>query len=387
MGALDGLRVIDATTVVMGPYATRLLADQGAEVLKVEPPGGDVMRRAGQGGAMFAQLNRNKRGVMLDLKAPAGQAALRRLAAGADVLVHNMRPDAAGRLGLNRAALSAVNPQLIVAAAVGYGSDGPYAGRPAYDDLIQAASGLADIIGRASGTGEPAYVPLTLSDRVVGIHLAQAVTAALLQRERTGEAAEIEVPMFETFADLVLGDHLGGLAFDPPRGGPHYARLISRQRRPYRTRDGYIAVLLYTDAHWRAFFRALGREAELEADPRLRDHAARLANIDHAYGLVGAALAERGTAEWLGVLEPLDIPVAPVNDIAALLQDPHLRAVGYWREIPLPEGGVLRGPAPVGRWSGKDAAPLHPPPPLQSEAVDWSRDRDSREGARQGEQA
>jgi len=364
MGALDGLRVIDATTVVMGPYATRLLADQGAEVLKVEPPGGDVLRRAGQGGAMFAQLNRNKRGVVLDLKTPAGQAALHRLAAGADVLVHNMRADAAGRLGLNRAALSAVNPRLIVAGAVGYGSGGPYAGRPAYDDLIQAASGLADVIGRASGTGEPAYVPLTLSDRVVGIHLAQAVTAALLQRERTGQVAEIEVPMFETFADLVLGDHLGGLSFEPPRGGPHYARLMSPQRRPYRTRDGHIAVLLYTDAHWRSFFRALGREAELEADPRLRDHSARLAHVDHAYGLVGAALAERETAAWIALLEPLDIPVAPVNDIAALLRDPHLRATGYWREIPLPEGGMLRSPAPVGRWAGEAEAPLQPPPPL-----------------------
>jgi len=370
MGPLDGLRVIDVTTVVMGPYATRLLADQGAEVLKVEPPGGDVMRRAGQGGAIFAQLNRNKRSVVLDLKTPAGQAALRRLVADADVLVHNMRPDAAGRLGLNRATLAAVNPRLIVASAVGYGSGGPYAARPAYDDLIQAASGLADVIGRANGTGEPAYVPLTLSDRVVGIHLAQAVTAALLQRERTGQAAEVEVPMFETFADLVLGDHLGGLAFDPPQGGPHYARLISRQRRPYRTRDGYIAVLLYTEAHWRAFFRALGREAELEADPRLRDHTARLAHIDHAYGLVGAALAERETAAWMRMLEPLDIPVAPVNDVAALLQDPHLRVTGFWREVPLPEGGVLRSPAPVGRWSGTGAAPLRPPPSLPPEEAE-----------------
>ncbi|MFH5923883.1 CaiB/BaiF CoA transferase family protein [Roseomonas xinghualingensis] len=363
-GPLAGIRVLDCSSVVMGPYAARLLADQGAEVLKVEPPEGDVLRRAGQGGAMFAHLNRGKRAVALDLKAPEGQAALRRLAAGADVLLHNMRADAATRLGLRREALREVNPRLIVASAVGYGAGGPYEARPAYDDLIQAASGLADIMGRVSPDGEPRYVPLTLSDRVVGIQLAQAITAALFARERGAEGTEIEVPMFETFADLVLGDHLGWLSFEPPRGGPHYPRLMTPQRRPYRTRDGHIAVLLYNDAHWHRFFRAVGREAEMEADPRLRDHAGRTVNFHHAYGMVGEILAERGTAEWLRLLCSLDIPAAPVNGVEALLEDPHLHAVGFWREAPLPNGGTLRSTAPVGRWAGQPETPLRPPPEL-----------------------
>jgi crotonobetainyl-CoA:carnitine CoA-transferase CaiB-like acyl-CoA transferase len=374
-GPLAGIRVLDCSSVVMGPYAARLLADQGAEVLKVEPPEGDVLRRAGQGGAMFAHLNRGKRAVALDLKSEAGQVALRRLAAGADVLLHNMRADAAARLGLRRDALRNVNPRLIVASAVGYGAGGPYAARPAYDDLIQAASGLAEIMGRVSPNGEPRYVPLTLSDRVVGIHLAQAVTAALFARERGAEGAEIEVPMFETFAELVLGDHLGGLSFDPPCGGPHYPRLMTPQRRPYRTRDGHIAVLLYNDAHWRRFFRAVGREAELDSDPRLRDHAARTANFHHAYGLVGEILAGRNTAEWLDLLCGLDIPAAPVNGVEALLEDPHLRAVGFWREARLPQGGTLRSTAPVGRWAGQAESALRPPPELPGpadEEVAWT---------------
>jgi crotonobetainyl-CoA:carnitine CoA-transferase CaiB-like acyl-CoA transferase len=361
MSALTGLRVLDASTVVMGPYATRLLADLGAEVLKVEPPEGDVMRRAGQGGAIFAHLNRGKRSVALDLKAPEGQAEFRRLAAEADVLVHNMRPDAAARLGLRQGDLAALNPRLVVACAYGYGAGGPYAARPAYDDLIQAASGLADTIGRAAGDGEPRYVPLTLADRVVGAHLAFAIVAAITCRERTGVAQEVEVPMFETFAGLVAGDHLGGLSFDPPEGEPYYPRLMSPQRRPYRTRDGWIAVLLYTDAHWRRFFALIGREDVLE-DPRLATHAARQAGIDHAYAQVAEALAHRDTAEWMRLLSEADIPAAPVNDITALRQDQHLAATGFWRDVALPDGRVLHTTAPFGRWSATPPAPPGPPP-------------------------
>ena len=360
MTALAGVRVLDASTVVMGPYATRLLADLGAEVLKVEPPEGDVMRRAGQGGAMFAHLNRGKRSVALDLKAPEGQQAFRALAAGADVLVHNMRPEAAARLGLRQQDLAGLNPGLVVACAYGYGSGGPYSARPAYDDLIQAASGLADTTGRAGG-GDPRYVPLTLADRVVGAHLAFAITAAIACRERTGVAQQVEVPMFEIMADMVAGDHLGGLSFSPPEGEPYYARLMSPQRRPYRSRDGWIAVLLYNDAHWRRFFALVGQEALL-ADPRLATHAARQADIDHAYAQVAEALAHRDTAEWLQLLSEADIPAAPVNDIAALRDDPHLRATGFWQDVPLPDGRTLHTTAPFGRWSATPPAPPGPPP-------------------------
>jgi crotonobetainyl-CoA:carnitine CoA-transferase CaiB-like acyl-CoA transferase len=360
MTALAGLRVLDASTVVMGPYATRLLADLGAEVLKVEPPDGDVMRRAGQGGAIFAHLNRGKRSVVLDLKAPEGHAAFKALAAEADVLVHNMRPEAAARLGLRQQDLAALNPRLVVACAYGYGPGGPYSARPAYDDLIQAASGLADTVGRAGG-GDPRYVPLTLADRVVGAHLAFAIAAAIACRERTGVAQQVDVPMFETLADMVAGDHLGGLSFDPPEGDPYYPRLMSPQRRPYRSRDGWVAVLLYTDAHWRRFFSLVGQEALLQ-DPRLSNHAARQANIDHAYAQVAAALTRRNTAEWLQLLSEADIPAAPVNNIAALRQDPHLDATGFWQAVPLPDGRTLHTTAPFGRWSATPPAPLGPPP-------------------------
>lgn len=374
MTALAGLRVLDATTVVMGPYATRMLADLGADVIKIEPPGGDVLRKAGQGGAMFAHLNRGKRGTVLDLKTDAGQSELRRLAAGADVLVHNMRPAAAKRLGLRRADLAPLNRRLIVACAFGFGGGGPYAERPAYDDLIQAASGLADVVGRTAESEAPGYVPLTLADRFVGLHLAFAIAAAVTCRERTGVAQEIEVPMFETFLDLVLGDHLGGLSFEPRSGPPYYPRLMSPQRRPYRTSDGWIGVLLYTDAQWIRFFRLLGREAELQADPALREHATRQANISHAYAQVAEALAERPTAEWLELLAEADIPAAPVNDVSGLLDDPHLRAVGFWREANLPDGTVLRTTAPVGRWSATPPGPPLPPPELDPAAapVDWA---------------
>lgn len=368
MTALSGIRILDASTVVMGPYATRLLADLGADVLKLEPPEGDIMRRAGQGGAIFAHLNRSKRGAVVDLKSAEGQRHLRELAAEADVLVHNMRPEAAARLSLRKADLDAVNPGLIVASAYGYGAGGPFSGRAAYDDLIQAASGLAATMGRASGEA-PAYVPMTLVDRVVGAHLAFAVAAAIACRERTGVAQEVEVPMFETFADLVASDHLGGLSFDPPEGGPYYPRLMSPHRRPYRTRNGWIAVLLYTQMHWERFFTLLGRGQELADDPRLRDHAARQANIDHAYGCVAEALSHRDTEEWMRILSAADIPVSLVNDVEDLLQDPHLRATGFWRQVPLPDGSLLRTTAPFGRWSATPPGPPGPPPAFRVAAT------------------
>jgi crotonobetainyl-CoA:carnitine CoA-transferase CaiB-like acyl-CoA transferase len=207
----------------------------------------------------------------------------------------------------------------------------------------------------------------------VGTHVAFAVAAALACRERGGPAQHVEVPMFETFTDLVAGDHLGGLSFEPPEGDPHYPRLLSEYRRPYRTRDGWIAMLLYTEAHWRRFFRLIGREEEFDGDPRLSDRSARIADIDVAYGRVAEALGARSTDEWLDDLVPLDIPVAPVHDVAALLQDPHLDAVGFWREIPLPDGRTLRTTAPVGCWSETEPGPLRPPPiePEDARLADW----------------
>lgn len=364
MTPLEGIRVVDVSTVVMAPYATQLLADLGADVTKIEPPDRDIIRNVSNG-AMFAHLNRGKHGIMLDLKTPDGQREFHQHVTTADVLVHNMRPNAAKRLGLRRRDLEGVNPRLIVACAIGYGSAGPYAARPAYDDLIQAASGMADLVGKAAGNGVAGYVPLTLTDRMVGMHLAVAILAALTCRERTGIAQEVEVPMFETFASVVAGDHLAGESFVPPRGPAYYSRLLASGRRPFRTRDGWIAVLPYSDVHWQRFFALLGQEAEFLADPRLSDPARRSADLDHAYARVGEALLERDTAEWLALLSEANIPAAPINDIDALLHDPHLEAVGFWREVELDDGTRLRTPAPVGNWSATPPDPPRAPPSLR----------------------
>jgi crotonobetainyl-CoA:carnitine CoA-transferase CaiB-like acyl-CoA transferase len=248
---LEGLRIVDLTSMVLGPYATQILADYGADVIKVEPPQGDLMRKGGAAksadmGALYLQLNRNKRSVVLDLKRPPARAALLRLCERADVLVHNTRLPAMRRLQLTDDDVRKVNPRLVYVSLIGYGDNGPYAGKPAYDDLIQGICALPATAARAGGQ-EPRYVPLTLTDRIVGINAVHAVLAAVLHRDRTGEGQSVELPMFETMAQLVLGDHLGGRSFEPPIGEPGYARLMTANRRPYATRDGYVCALIYTD--------------------------------------------------------------------------------------------------------------------------------------------
>lgn len=244
---LRGLRIIDLTSMVLGPYATQILADYGADVVKVEPPQGDLMRRGGASksagmGALYLQLNRNKRSIVLDIKQASGREALLRLCGGADVFVHNNRLAAMRRLALTDADVRKVNPRLIYVSLIGYGDNGPYAGKPAYDDLIQGICALPATAAQAGGQ-EPRYVPLTLTDRIVGINAAHAILAAVIRRDRVGEGQSVELPMFETMAQFVLGDHLGGRTFDPPIGGPGYNRLMTANRRPYATRDGYVCAL------------------------------------------------------------------------------------------------------------------------------------------------
>jgi crotonobetainyl-CoA:carnitine CoA-transferase CaiB-like acyl-CoA transferase len=353
-GALAGVRVLDLTTVVMGPYATQILGDMGADVIKVEPPAGDVLRHVAAArhrgmGANFLNYNRNKRSLVLDLKQEAARTALKRLVAKADVLVHTMRPAAMARLGLGPAELVALNPRLVYAAAFGFGEGGRYAGRPAYDDLMQGASGLAALMAQA-GDGTPRYVPSTLGDRTVGLHLANAILAALYARERTGQGQAIEVPMFETFAEFVLADHLGGLTFDPPVGGSGYGRLLSPDRRPYATKDGYVCALVYNDKQWRSFFGAIGRP-ELIDDPRFADQTRRDAHIDEVYAFLAETLRTRGTAEWLALLDKADIPAVPLHTIETLLADPHLADVGVLGWAEHPSEGRVRVMQPPGSWS------------------------------------
>jgi crotonobetainyl-CoA:carnitine CoA-transferase CaiB-like acyl-CoA transferase len=345
-GPLAGLRVIDLTSVVLGPYCTQMLGDMGAEVIKVESPEGDIARHAGPGrdagmSGLFMNLNRNKRSIVVDLKSTQGREAVLRLAETADVFVHTVRPGAIARLGLAYADVAKSNPRIVYCNAYGFGRAGPYAEKPAYDDVIQAASGLAMLSAEVDGT--PRYVPSVVADKVTGLMAANAISMALVHRERHGEGQEIEVAMFETMASFVLAEHIAGGLFDPPAGRPVYARTVSANRKPYRTRDGFIGVLVYNDRHWVSFFKLIGRE-DLIADPRFASPSARVRNVDAAYRLVEEQMLTRTTVEWLAALEAADIPVTRVMKTDELFDDPHLVATGFFQERAHPGGGSLRYP-------------------------------------------
>lgn len=353
-GPLAGIRVLDLTSVIMGPYCTQLLGDMGADVIKVETREGDNMRWVGPMkspgmGHIHLHLNRNKRSLVLDLKQAAGREACLKLAAIADVLVYNVRPQSMARLGLSYEAVKAVNPKIIYVGAFGYAEKGPYAGRPAYDDLIQGITGIASLSQRQ--TGElPRYSPVTIGDRSVGLHTVNAVLAALFHRERSGKGQAIEVTMFEALSQFVLGDHMGGKTFEPPLGDTGYARLIAPHRRPYQTADGFLCVLIYNDKHWSHFFEAIGRP-DLKADVRFKDHSARAAHIDEVYEFVATTIQAKSTAYWRALLEKADIPVATMHSIDSLLEDEHLQATGFLPEFDHPTEGRIRATAPVGEWS------------------------------------
>lgn len=355
VGALDGVRVIDLTSVLMGPFATQLLGDMGADVIKVEPPSGDTSRWIGARrtpgmSAGFLHVNRNKRAIVLDLKQPEGHAALLRLAESADVLVYNVRPQAMARLGLAYEALARVNPRLIYAGVFGYGQDGPYGSRPAYDDLIQGVLGLPSLVA-AVGDGVPRYVPLVFVDRTVGMAAVNAVCAALYRREKTGQGQRIDVPMFETMVPYMLGEHMGGRTFDPPLGAMGYQRLLARERTPFPTRDGHVCALIYNDKHWRNFFAMIGQPQRMLEDPRLKDIGTRTQHIADLYAMVADILRTDTTASWLRRLDEADIPAMPLNTLESLLDDPHLQAVDYFQWCEHPTEGPLLQMASGGHWS------------------------------------
>ena len=354
-GPLDGVRVIDLTTVLMGPFATQWLGDYGADVVKIEPPSGDTSRSLvpvhGEGmAAGFLHVNRNKRSLVLDLKKPAGLAALFRLIREADVLIYNVRPQAMARLGLGWDAVRAANPRLIYVGVFGYGQDGPYGPKPAYDDLIQGALGLPSIVA-AVGDGVPRYVPIAMIDRTVGTAAVGAVSAALYRREKTGVGQAIDVPMFETMVPFVMGEHMTGHTYEPPEGKPGYPRLLARDRTPFATKDGYVCTLIYNDKHWRAFYRMIGRETEFDTDPRVSTMAARVQNIDALYAMVAEILRTDTTDAWLQKFDAADIPSMRLNSLESLMADPHLVACGYFEVHEHPTEGPIRQMKPAGKWS------------------------------------
>ena len=353
-GPLHGVRVLDLTTVVMGPYATQILADFGADVVKVEPPDGDVMRYAwpfrnpGMG-HIFLNANRNKRSVVLDLKQPAARDACLALAARADVLVYNIRPQAMARLRLSYDDVRAVNGRIIYVGCFGYSQRGPYAAKAAYDDLIQGAAGVPWLLHK-QGAETPRYAPIIVADRSVGQQVASAVSAALYHREKSGKGQRVDVPMFEHLLQIVLGEHLGGHTFEPQHGEAGYARMLAPDRRPYRTRDGYVCALIYNDKQWKAFFEVIGQPEKFR-DPKFSNQEIRSKHYPEAYAFVAEEMKKRSTAEWIEALERADIPVQRMNSIDDIVADPHLAATGYFRPVDHPTEGRIRSMAVPSEWS------------------------------------
>jgi crotonobetainyl-CoA:carnitine CoA-transferase CaiB-like acyl-CoA transferase len=367
-GPLAGIRVIDVTAAVLGPVATQILGDLGAEVIKIEPPEGEMMRGIGPArnpgmAAYYLNVNRNKKSLVLDLKQPKAREALLRLAATTDVFVHNMRPGAVERLGIDYANIAAVNPRIVYAAASGYRKDGPDRDRAAFDDVIQGESGLAAINGGSEGP--PRYVPMVVCDKLCGYVLASSVGMALFHRERTGEGQEIHVPMLENMVAFNMVDHLWHGVFGEPEKGLGYPRMLTPWRRPYATADGHICLLATTDRQWRNLFAALDCP-ELAKDPRFSSIPARTANIDALYTILGQKMQARPTAEWQQRLDAHDVPNGVVHDMQAVVADPRLHEGGFFHAYDHPSEGrcvTMRYPVDF------SATPtgFHRPPPRLGE--------------------
>jgi crotonobetainyl-CoA:carnitine CoA-transferase CaiB-like acyl-CoA transferase len=349
-GPLAGVRVVDLTQVVLGPFATQVLGDMGADVIKVESPTGDQTRDIGPSrtrgmGSYFANLNRNKRSIVLDLKRKPAMDALWRLIEGADVFVHNMRIGAMERLGLGYAAVAARNPRIVYACATGFRQGSRMQESPAYDDLIQGISGMASL--NAGADGAPRYFPTVVADKVTGHVLASMIGMALFHRERTGQGQEVHVPMLETMLNFTLVEHFWYGTLGEPERGLGYPRMLTPYRRPFATQDGFLCVIAVTDAHWRAIFAAIG-QPELIDDPRYCSIYARAQNVEAVYEMLAGGLKQRTSAEWTELLTKADIPNGPANSLADLLEDAYLRETGFFRSVPHPvEGSVIATAVPA----------------------------------------
>ncbi len=346
-GPLNGIRVLDLSSVILGPMTGQYLGDMGADVIKIEAPGGDITRSIGprrsEGmGALFLANNRNKRSVVLDLKTGAGKAALKEMVIHADVVLHSIRLSATKRLGISYEDLAPLNPRLIYCHLKGFSDEGPYAGKAAYDDIVQALSGLAML--QKIAAGEPRYIPSIVADKISAVHAAYAISLALFHRERTDRGQQVSVPMLETIVAFNMAEHLGGQIFDPPVGRMGYEPVRGGMRKPFRTADGYICFLPYNDANWKRFLDITGRE-DLKADPRFSTQKGRQSNLGLIWGEVARILELKTTDEWVTLLDGSDIPHAMVNELEDLLDDPHLVQTGFWEMRDHPTEGLMRFPA------------------------------------------
>ena len=365
-GPLSGIRVLDLTAVLLGPFATQILGDFGAEIVKIESPAGDRMRANGVSlnpgmSSIFLAVNRNKRSLCLDLGKREGADVLRRLISQFDVFMHNMRIEAIERLGFGYEAVRAINPKIVYCAATGFDQDGPDAGKPAFDDIIQAASGMVALNGM--GREQPDYIPMLVADKTAGMAVVNAVLAALLHREKTGRGQYIEVPMLETLAGFVLAEHMGGMTFESSQKPAGYVRVMNGGRRPYATRDGHVAMLPYTGEHWCAFFEHAGRP-DLIDTYSVRDRLKLNANIRAVYDAVAELMRHRTTAEWMAICTACDIPATPIYKLDDLPAHPQLKAVDLFQTMQHPSEGPIRYVRPATKFAETPASVRAPAPRL-----------------------
>ncbi|TNE40132.1 MAG: CoA transferase [Alphaproteobacteria bacterium] len=365
-GPLKGLKILDLTSVLLGPYATQVLGDLGAEVIKVENPTGDILRWGGPGrsrdmGPIFLNVNRNKRSLTLDLKTEEARDILKKMVETADVFIHNIRENAIQKLGFDYEAVKAIRPDIVYVHAVGFSKDGAYGGRQAYDDLVQAASGTTHFQSLVDGDPTPRYVPALLADKTTGLHAVYATLAALFHRERTGEGQFVEVPMLESFVSFSFAEHLYGHTFVPPTGQMGYKRVMNPNRKPYQTKDGYISIVPYDDRQWEEFFR-IGDRLEVYDDPRFSTYQARTENSEDLYGIIAEVALTKTTNEWLEALDAARVPAMRANDFDTLMKDPHLVSVDFFEEHDHPtEGRYIQMKAPINFEKSPSSLRRHPP--------------------------
>jgi len=366
---LEGIRIVDMTSVIFGPYATQTLADCGADVIKVESPTGDQFRNAGKPahtrgmGACHMTLNRGKRSIVLDLKTEEDRAVMRDLLATADVFIHNVRAHAIAKLGFDYGAVREIAPDIVYAHCTGFGSDGPYAPLQAYDDVIQAASGMTSMAPRADNNPAPRFVPAAIADKVSGLHAAYAVLAAVIHQIRTGEGQYVEVPMFESFTHFSLEEHLYGATFDPPVESIVYTRQAEPTRQPFPTADGHVAIVPYSDADWGQLFTVLGDPELVEQEP-YDTPVGRFHNQPAMFVRIAELTPAKTSDEWTELLNEVRIPCMPCRDVADIFEDPHLKATGFFKRREHPtEGGYIEMQPPV-RFSARPDADIRPAPLL-----------------------
>ena len=357
-GPLSGLKVLELTSVVLGPWAAQTMADMGADVIKIEAPFGDSNRQLGASrnpgmAALYLSNNRNKRSLVLDLKQESARDALLTIVKDCDVFLHNNRPQVMTKLRLEYEDIKSVNENIIYCGTYGYSKDGPYGEKGALDDSIQAASGIAAL--NELVLGEPRYLPTVVADKTTAITVVYSILAALFHREKTGVGQEIEVPMFETMVSFVMAEHIWGEVFEPKMGEAGYTRLMSHHRKPYKTKDGYIAVLPYMNNHWQTFCEKAEREDLIE-DERFKDLSSRVKNIDDTYSETGKILATKTTQEWLDIFAETKVPVIVVNSLEDLFHDPHLEAVDFWQSYEHPTEGQLKMPGFPSKFSKTPAS-------------------------------